>query len=268
MPSLDFIRTKYTYRFKQLKGMPGLIYWKPQTPGLRHKISIDYKALGVYNGPPVDFLSQHLCRTGGRDHTGRLRVRGRGGGEKRVMRFVDYDRKGLSGLTGVVQRIEHDPNRSSFLALTRYDPPGSPPIFRYHIAPHGIQPGSTLSSGPNAPIVSRSRPSSPPPPDLSCHRIILFVFPIVLQSPGSMVLLRNVPIGQPIHNLELFPGQGCKVVRAAHTSAVITAKQEDKAVVRMPSGELRLFLLNCRATIGVVSNHLQRMTNLGKVSWW
>ena len=79
-----------------------------------------------------------------------------------------------------------------------------------------------------------------------------------------MVPLRNIPIGQPIHNLELFPGRGCKVVRAAHTSASITAKQEDKAVVRMPSGELRLFPLDCWATIGVVSNHLQRMTNMGK----
>ena len=99
----------------------GLVYWKPTTPGQRHKISLDFEALGVYTGPPVPSLSIAVPRTGGRDHTGRLRVRGRGGGEKQLVRTVDYDRGDLEGVVGVIQRVEHDPNRSGFLALVRYE---------------------------------------------------------------------------------------------------------------------------------------------------
>ncbi len=104
-----------------MHGCAGLVYWKPATPGQRHKITLDYEALGVYTGPPVPSLSLQVPRSGGRDHTGRLRVRGRGGGEQPVLRVVDYDRSDLEGATGVIQRIEHDPNRSGFLALTRYE---------------------------------------------------------------------------------------------------------------------------------------------------
>lgn len=99
----------------------GLVYWKPSTPGQRHKITLDFEALGVYTGPPVPSLSMPVASTGGRDHTGRLRVRGRGGGESRILRNVDYDRGDVEGVEGVIQRIEHDPSRSGFLALVRYD---------------------------------------------------------------------------------------------------------------------------------------------------
>ena len=101
--------------------LAGLVYWKPRTPGQRHKITLDYEALGVYTGPPVPSLAIDVPRTGGRDHTGRLRVRGLGGGEKQQVRIVDYDRKDLEGVVGVIQRLEHDPNRSGFLALVRYE---------------------------------------------------------------------------------------------------------------------------------------------------
>ncbi|KAG1656110.1 hypothetical protein FOA52_010292 [Chlamydomonas sp. UWO 241] len=231
---LQFARSKYTYRFKRQKDVEGLIYWQPTTPGQRHKISIDFDALGVYTGPPVPSLSTPVTRTGGRDHTGRLRVRGRGGGDARVLRTVDYDRRDLDGVKGIVQRVEADPNRSAFLALTRYDRAGALPVYRYHVAPLGCAPGSVLMAGDSAPVL-----------------------------PGCVLRLRDIPVGQPLHNLEYTPGAGGKAARAAHTSAVISVKHEHYAVVKMPSGELRKFPLECRATIGIVSNHLQRMINMG-----
>ena len=100
----------------------GLIFWKPTTPGLRHKISLDYKALNVYDGPPDEQLSTRIRNTGGRNSTGRITVWCRGGGMKKVVRLVDYNRRQLDGVPGVVQRIEADPNRSGFLALVRYEP--------------------------------------------------------------------------------------------------------------------------------------------------
>ncbi len=221
--------------FYGVDSRAGLVYWKPSTPGQRHKITLDYEALGVYTGPPLPSLSVKAPRTGGRDHTGRIRTRGRGGGEERLLRRVDYDRSDIEGVTGVVQRIEHDPNRTGFLALTRYDRPGSLPEFRYHVAPHGLAPGSKIVSGDGAPI-----------------------------APGCVLKLRDIPIGQPVFNLELQPGRGGKLVRAAHTCAVITVKQEHNAIIKLPSGEMRLFALDCRATVGTVSNQLQGMTNKGK----
>jgi ribosomal protein L2 len=100
----------------------GLIYWKPTTPGLRHKITIDYEALGVYTGPPTAALSRQVAKTGGRNDTGRITTRHRGGGPPKVLREVTLDRRPLDGVAGVVQRVELDPNRSGFLALVKYSP--------------------------------------------------------------------------------------------------------------------------------------------------
>jgi len=112
---------------------------------------------------------------------------------------------------------------------------GALPLYRYHVAPHGVAPGAVIQSGDGAPV-----------------------------QPGCMLRLRDMPVGTPLHNIEYAPGAGGKAVRSAHTSAVVSVKQASHAVVRLPSGELRLFDLDCRATVGIVSNHLQRMTNLGK----
>lgn len=99
------------------------MYWAPRTPGLRHKITIDYDYLGVYTGPPRADLSMHVARTGGRNNTGRITCWHHGGGEAKVLRDVDFKR-GMDGVPGVVERIEHDPNRTGFLALVRYEPGG------------------------------------------------------------------------------------------------------------------------------------------------
>lgn len=102
----------------------GLIFWKPRTPGTRHKITIDYESLGVYTGPPVPGLSSRVGNTGGRNELGRITVRGRGGGADKIVRSVDYVRQGAGSQSCVVERIEADPNRSGFLALARYDSGG------------------------------------------------------------------------------------------------------------------------------------------------
>jgi len=233
--SFLFSRSKYTYKFKQDANTPGLVFWKPTTPGQRHKITIDYDNLGVYTGPPLKDLSFTGSNSGGRNNTGRITVRGRGGGMKKLVRVVDFDRSDMEGVPGVVERIELDPFRTGFLALTRYEPAGQLPVYRYHIAPEGIKVGDTLHSGPGSPVTT-----------------------------GSVLRLADIPPGVPIHNVELTPGSGAKLARAAHTAAYVQLKQEDAAVVKLPSGELRKFKLTCRATIGTVSNPLHKLTNLGK----
>eukprot|EP00798_Chlamydomonas_sp_ICE-L_P007785 gene7785-976_t len=197
--------------------------------------SPDFRALGVYKGPPILELSTPKQSNAGRNSHGRITARGRGGGEKKTIRTVDYARDGLDGVSGTVLRLEHDPNRTGFLALTRYDAVGKLPELRYHIAPANIKAGDVLPIGSGSPL-----------------------------SPGSTLALRDIPIGVPIHNLELKPGKGGQLARAASTCASIQVKQEDNAIVKLPSGELRYIPLDCTATIGLVSNHLNKLTNLGK----
>ncbi|GLC45254.1 54S ribosomal protein L2 mitochondrial [Pleodorina starrii] len=232
---LQLVRSKYTYKFKKAAPLPGLIYWKPTTPGLRHKITIDYESLGVYTGPPTAALSRRVGKTGGRNDTGRITTRHRGGGPPKVLREVEFDRRPLDGLAGVVQRVELDPNRSGFLVLVKYSPEGELPFLRYHLAPAELKPGDVMMSGSGAPVRA-----------------------------GNELPLREIPIGVPIHGLELLPGRGPVAARAACTSAVIQSKQEHHAVVKLPSTEIRLIPLDCRATVGQVSNHLQNLVNLGK----
>lgn len=232
---LQQVRTKYTYKFKQDALMPGLIFWKPRTPGLRHKITLDYEALGVYTGEPHPGLSAPIHKSGGRNATGRITCRHRGGGDPKVVREVDWARKGLDGLPGRVARVEADPGRSGFLALVRYAPEGQLPFYRYHLAPAEVKAGDILLAGPGAPV-----------------------------RPGNWLPLREVPVGMPLHCIELQPGKGGVLARSANTCAIIQSKQEQFATVQLPSGETRLINLDCRATVGQVSNHLQRLINLGK----
>jgi len=234
--SLFITRSKYTYAFKRAANTPGLIFWKPQTPGQRHKISLDYKALGVFDGPPKPELSMRVPNTGGRAWTGRVTVRGRGGGMKKVLRQVDFARD-TSSEGGIVERIEADPNRSGFLALVRYESPDglAPAHYKYHLAPDGLKVGDVLRAGQNAPIQA-----------------------------GSTLKLKDIPLGVHIHNIELLPGQGGTMARAAGTSGVIQFKEENAIVVRLPSGEIRRLNKNCHATVGVVSNLLRKLTNAGK----
>ncbi|KAJ9521179.1 hypothetical protein QJQ45_022902 [Haematococcus lacustris] len=231
------MRTRYTYAFKRSASVPGLIYWRPCTPGQRHKISIDYAALGVYTGPPAPELSFRKKSWGGRDWRGHLTVRGRGGGVKKVVRVVDYARCEQGERPGVVERVELDPNRTGFLAYVRYDSedPAQPAVYRYHLAPDKVRIGDVLHSGPEAPI-----------------------------RPGSSLPLRNIPVGVEVHNIELEPGKGGVMARSAGTYATIQYKEEHSVIVRLPSSEVRRLHPDCRAVIGRVSNHMLRLTNAGK----
>eukprot|EP00201_Polytomella_parva_P023451 CAMPEP_0175040912 /NCGR_PEP_ID=MMETSP0052_2-20121109/1574_1 /TAXON_ID=51329 ORGANISM="Polytomella parva, Strain SAG 63-3" /NCGR_SAMPLE_ID=MMETSP0052_2 /ASSEMBLY_ACC=CAM_ASM_000194 /LENGTH=392 /DNA_ID=CAMNT_0016303271 /DNA_START=41 /DNA_END=1219 /DNA_ORIENTATION=- len=233
--ALQFVRTKYTYKFKQARAIPGLIYWKPRTSGLRHKITIDYDFLGVHTGPPHKDLSTPVKNLAGRNSTGRITSWHRGGGMKKVLRQVDFGRTDLDGLPGTVERIEKDPNRSGFLALVKYQRDFELPFYKYHLAPAEVKSGDVIVSGSGSPI-----------------------------QVGSSLPIRDIPIGMPIHNLELYPGKGGQIARSASTAAIVQSKQNENAIVKLPSGEIRLIDLNCRATIGRVSNHLQRFINYGK----
>lgn len=232
---MQLVRSKYTYKFKKAATTPGLVYWKPRTPGLRHKISIDYDALGIYTGAPHQELAQLAQRSGGRNNHGRITTRHRGGGDPKVLRDVDFSRKQVDGVPGVIERLELDPNRSAFLALVKYAPEGQLPFYRYHIAPADVKPGDVMLSGKDAPV-----------------------------RPGSTLKLRDIPIGVAMHGIELRPGGGGQLARAAHTCAMIQSKSDEHAIVKLPSGETRMVGLDCRATVGLVSNHLQKMTNYGK----
>lgn len=227
-------RWKSSFKMKKGAPIPGLIYWKPRTPSLRHKISYDYEGLGVYTGKPHPLLSMGVKNTAGRCNTGRVVSRGRGGGRKKVLRWVDFKRD-LEDVPGVIQRIEFDPGRSGWLALVKYEREGEKPVLKYHLAPKDAKVGDKLLAGDNVPLEN-----------------------------GNTLQLRFIPLGIPIHNIELTPGKGGQLCRAAMTSAVILSKQEEYAVVRLPSGEQRLVNLLCRATIGLVSNHLNTLEIIGK----
>ena len=169
-------------------------------------------------------------RTNGRNGAGRITVRHRGGGAKRMLRQVDFRREKL-GIPARVAAIEYDPGRSARLALLYYRDGEK----RYIIAPHGLTVGDTVMSGPQADIL-----------------------------PGNALPLAYIPLGTTIHNIELVPGKGGQIVRSAGTSAQLLAKEGDFATVRLPSGEMRRVPMKCIATIGQVSNLDHENQNLGK----
>lgn len=166
----------------------------------------------------------------GRNHQGRITVRHRGGGHKRLYRIIDFKRDKI-GIPGKVIAIEYDPNRSARIALIQYADGEK----RYIIAPLGLKVGDTVMSGPDAEI-----------------------------KVGNALPLANIPVGTFIHNIELYPGRGGQLVRAAGTAAQILAKEGDYAQVKLPSGEIRLINLKCMATIGQVGNVDHANIRLGK----
>lgn len=195
----------------------------------------------LWTGGPFKPLTEGLPRKGGRDSSGAISMRHRGGGHRRLYRQVDFVR-GASAAPGVVVRIEYDPIRSARIALVRHEAPdGVEPAraadaFSYILAPQGLGPGSAVSSGPGSPIV-----------------------------PGSALPLHAIPIGMAIHNVELRPGAGGQLARAAGVSASIIKKGDDGyATVRLPSGELRLVPLECTATLGVLGNAQHKNIKHGK----
>ena len=206
----------------------GIRKFRPITPGQRHK------AIGTFDDVTTSIPEKSLVygkrSTGGRNNEGRMTVRYRGGGHKRKLRIIDFKRE-KDGIPAVVKTIEYDPNRSARIALVFYADGEK----RYIVAPNGLQVGTTIMSGANA------------APDL-----------------GNTLPLQNIPVGTVIHNIELRPGQGAKMVRSAGNFAQLTSREGDYCVIKLPSGEIRKVLSACRATIGSVSNSDHALESSGK----
>ena len=206
----------------------GIRKFRPVTPGQRHK------AIGTFDDVTTSVPEKTLVfgkrSTGGRNNSGRITVRYRGGGHKRLIRIVDFKRE-KDGIPATVKTIEKDPNRSARIALVFYADGEK----RYIVAPNGLQVGATIMSGPEA------------TPDL-----------------GNTLPLENIPVGTVIHNIELRPGQGAKMVRSAGNFAQLTSREGKYCVIKLPSGEIRKVLSVCRATIGSVSNSDHALESSGK----
>ena len=206
----------------------GIRKFRPVTPGQRHK------AIGTFDDVTTSVPEKTLVfgkrSTGGRNNSGQITVRYRGGGHKRLIRIVDFKRE-KDGIPAVVKTIEHDPNRSARIALVFYADGEK----RYIVAPNGLQVGATIMSGPEA------------TPDL-----------------GNTLPLENIPVGTVIHNIELRPGQGAKMVRSAGNFAQLTSREGRYCVIKLPSGEIRKVLSVCRAPIGSVSNSDHALESSGK----
>ena len=208
--------------------------FKPITAGTRWRIGNAYAE--VTTNVPEKSLVETKKRTGGRNSSGHLSMRYRGGGHKKKYRIVDFKRDKFN-VEGTVKSVEYDPNRTAFIALIEYTDGEK----RYILAPQGLQVGTVVVSG-------------------------LEVAPEI----GNALPMKNMPLGTNIHNIEMQPGQGGKLARSAGSSAQLTSKEEKYAVLKMPSGELRKVLINCFATVGVVSNSdhgLQSMGKAGRNRW-
>ena len=202
--------------------------FKPYTPG-RRQMTIQGRE-DITADKPERSLTCELRKHGGRNNTGRITMRHIGGGHKRTYRIIDFRRDKI-GVPGKVATIEYDPNRNARIALIHYLDGEK----RYILLPKGLKVGDTILAGPEADI-----------------------------TPGNALKLKDIPVGAIIHNLELQPGHGAKLVRSAGTSAQLMAKEGKYAYLRMPSGELRLFLLECMATVGQVGNEEYENISLGK----
>ncbi|MDX5981179.1 50S ribosomal protein L2 [Exiguobacterium profundum] len=202
--------------------------FKPTTNGRRNMTSLDFAE--ITTNRPEKSLTEKLSKKGGRNNQGRLTVRHQGGGHKRKYRIIDFKRN-KDGVVGRVATIEYDPNRSANIALINYVDGEK----RYILAPKGIKVGMEIMSGPEADI-----------------------------KVGNALPLVNIPVGTTIHNIELKPGKGGQLVRAAGASAQIQGRDGKYVIVRLQSGESRLFLGTCRATIGSVGNEEHELVNIGK----
>ena len=202
--------------------------YRPTTPSRRGMSVSTFEE--ITRTTPERSLLRSVRSSAGRNNTGRVTVRHRGGGHKRQYRLIDFKRDKI-GVPGRVAAIEYDPNRSARIALIVYADGDK----RYILAPLGLQVGVRLMAGPEAEV-----------------RV------------GNALPLRNIPLGTMIHNVELYPGRGGQLARSAGTAAQLMAKEDDYAQVRLPSGEVRRVALVCMATIGQVGNTDHANINLGK----
>ena len=201
---------------------------KPTSPGRRHVVSVVTPDL--HKGAPYAPLLEKKSKSGGRNNNGRITTRHIGGGHKQHYRVIDF-RRNKDAIPAKVERLEYDPNRSANIALVCY----ADGERRYIIAPKGLSAGDSIESGEAAAI-----------------------------KVGNTLPLRNVPVGSVIHCIELKPGKGAQVARSAGTSAQLIAREGRYATLRLRSGEMRRFLLDCRATLGEVSNSEHSLRQLGK----
>lgn len=202
--------------------------YKPTTNGRRNMTTLDFSE--ITTSTPEKSLLAPLKKTGGRNNQGKITVRHHGGGHKRRYRIIDFKRN-KDGMAAKVMTIEYDPNRSSNIALVRYTDGEK----RYIIAPKGLTVGMEIFSGVGSDI-----------------------------KPGNTLPLEKIPVGTLIHNIELHPGKGGQLVRAAGTSAQILGREDKYVLIRLRSGEVRYILGACRATIGEVGNEFHELVNLGK----
>jgi large subunit ribosomal protein L2 len=202
--------------------------YKPITAGTRWKIGNAYAELT--SDTPEKSLLAPAKKTGGRNAQGRRSMRYIGGGHKQHYRIIDFKRD-KQNIPATVKTIEYDPNRSAFIALLNYADGEK----RYILAPQGLQVGATVISGAE-----------------------------VAPEVGNALLLKNMPLGTVVHNIELQPGKGGAIARSAGTYAQLNAKEEKYASLKMPSGELRKVLITCMATVGTVSNSDHGLQSIGK----
>jgi large subunit ribosomal protein L2 len=205
-----------------------LVKLKPTSPGRRHVVRVVNTDL--HKGAPHKALLEKQSKSGGRNNNGRITTRHVGGGHKQHYRVIDFKRN-KDGIPAKVERLEYDPNRSANIALVLY----ADGERRYIIAPKGVAAGDTVQSGAAAPIKA-----------------------------GNTLPLRNMPVGSTVHCIELKPGKGAQVARSAGTSAQLVAREGQYATLRLRSGEMRKVLVDCRATLGEVSNSEHSLRSLGK----
>ena len=203
-------------------------HYKPTTPGRRGMTVLDYSELSKV--APEKSLLVSIKKNAGRNSYGRITVRHRGGGNRKKYRIIDFKRERFD-CPATVQTLEYDPNRSAFIALVKYEDGEK----RYIIAPIGLKVGDVVVSGAAADI-----------------------------KIGNALPLANIPVGTFIHNVELYPGKGAQLARAAGNMAQLMAKENGMALLRLPSGELRNVPDGCMATVGQVSNPEHENVNIGK----
>ena len=203
-------------------------FYKPTSPGRRFMSVSTFEEITCKT--PEKSLLEDKRSTGGRNAQGKITVRFRGGAARKKYRIIDFKRN-KDGIPAKVATIEYDPNRSANIALIQYEDGEK----RYILAPVGLKAGHKIMTGPEADIL-----------------------------PGNALPIANIPVGTIIHNIELHPGNGAQLVRAAGTSAQLMAKEGNDAQIRMPSGEVRIVRLNCMATIGQVGNIDHENINIGK----
>ncbi len=207
----------------------GIKKFNPYTPSRRQMTALDHSE--ITKNTPEKSLTVALKKTAGRNNQGKITVRHHGGGEKRKYRIIDFKRNKKDGMPAKVIGIEYDPNRTANIALICYEDGEK----AYILAPEGLTDGMTVMSGEHAEL-----------------RI------------GNCLPLANIPVGTQVHNVEMHPGKGGQLVRSAGNSAQLMAKEGKFATLRLPSGEMRMVPIGCRATLGIVGNGEHSLVNIGK----